>query len=98
MRKAGLLVLILGLSVGAWAETDILILGTTDRITELSFANSHDYFTWHILRHTTRALLSLEPGTNKIVPGVAKSWEVSEDGLVYTFHIRSGLKFWDGTM
>jgi len=97
MRKAGLLVLILGLSVGAWAETDILILGTTDRITELSFANSHDYFTWHILRHTTRALLSLEPGTNKIVPGVAKSWEVSEDGLVYTFHIRSGLKFWDGT-
>ncbi len=97
MRKAALLALILGLAIGAWAASDILILGTTDRVTELSFANSYDHFTWHILRHTTRALLSLEPGTNKIVPGVAESWEVSEDGLVYTFHIRPGLKFWDGT-
>ncbi|MCD6320649.1 peptide ABC transporter substrate-binding protein, partial [Candidatus Bipolaricaulota bacterium] len=97
MRKAALLALILGLAVGAWAASDILILGTTDRVTELSFANSYDHFTWHILRHTTRALLSLEPGTNKIVPGVAESWEVSEDGLVYIFHIRPGLKFWDGT-
>jgi peptide/nickel transport system substrate-binding protein len=30
-------------------------------------------------------------------PGLAQSWDVSKDGLDYTFHIRHGVKFHDGT-
>lgn len=29
-------------------------------------------------------------------PGLAKSWEVSEDGLSYTFHLNEGIKWHDG--
>jgi hypothetical protein len=38
-------------------------------------------------------LVEFERGTTNTIPGVAESWEVSEDGLEYTFHLRPGVKF-----
>jgi peptide/nickel transport system substrate-binding protein len=34
---------------------------------------------------------------NQFVPGLAESWEVSDDGLTYTFHLRHDVTFQDGT-
>ena len=36
-------------------------------------------------------------GEGAIVPGLAKSWEISDDGLTYTFTLQSGVTFHDGT-
>ncbi len=38
-------------------------------------------------------LVAYGPGTTKIEPGLALRWEVSEDGLTYTFHLRHGVRF-----
>lgn len=42
-------------------------------------------------------LLRYKTGTTEIEPALAESWEVSRDGLTYTFKIRQGVRFHDGT-
>lgn len=41
-------------------------------------------------------LTSVDPATLRPIPGMAERWEVSEDGLTYTFHLRADAKFSNG--
>jgi peptide/nickel transport system substrate-binding protein len=49
------------------------------------------------LRQVYDTLVYRHPETQALVPGLAREWTVSENGLVYTFKLRSDVVFHDGT-
>lgn len=50
-----------------------------------------------VLRQVYDTLLYRDPGSGAFVPGLAESWGVSADQLVYTFTLKQGIQFHDGT-
>lgn len=72
----------------AWAIDDIITMDPGEAF-EISAGE--------ITGNTYDMLVRLDINdTTKVVGGVAESWEVSDDGLTYTFKLKPGLKFASG--
>lgn len=52
---------------------------------------------WYAITSICEPLWRMKPGTVDFEPVLAESWEVSDDALHYTFHLRQGVTFHDGT-
>jgi len=79
-----------------------LIMGTTDSVeTCLDPARAYDYFGWEIIQSLGCPLVEYKAGAtgaaSDIVPSLATSWSSSADGLQWTFNLRQGVKYADGT-
>ncbi len=104
MRKALALLaaactLTMSLSFGAAAaeKTDLVIAvdADVDTLHPTDFSTTVEL---NILNQIYDTLMYMNPdGTHDPEPRVAESYEISEDGLDYTFHIRDDITFHDGT-
>lgn len=70
--------------------------GSADPAT-LDPAFASDGETFRVARQIFEGLVGVEPGTADPAPLLAESWDISEDGLEYTFHLKEGVKFQDDT-
>jgi peptide/nickel transport system substrate-binding protein len=52
--------------------------------------------TTRVLRNVYDGLVEFKLGSIDVEPGLAESWEISEDATQYTFKLRQGIKFHDG--
>ncbi|WP_209427333.1 ABC transporter substrate-binding protein [Pararhodobacter sp. SW119] len=52
---------------------------------------------FRILMNLYDGLVRYAPGTLEVEPALAESWEISEDGTEYTFTLREGVSFHDGS-
>ena len=78
-----------------------LIVGQYQEVTQFDPNRQYSWETWRIDRNIYETLvdedLSSPTGVPKIVPKLATSWTVTNDAKTFTFKLRHGVKFTDGT-
>ncbi|MEO1144148.1 MAG: ABC transporter substrate-binding protein [Cyanobacteria bacterium J06638_22] len=87
-------------SVPAAEETTnpgTLIFGAVGQPVTLESGNVIDGYSIDVQQQIYNYLLGHEPGTTDLIPELATEWSSSEDGLTWTFTLREGVTFQDGT-
>jgi peptide/nickel transport system substrate-binding protein len=83
-------------AAGAASNVTFIYAGASDP-TYLDPALVSDGESFRIARQIFESLVALKPGTTKLVPELATKWRVGRDGRTWTFNLRRGVKFHDGT-
>lgn len=78
-------------------KTKKLIIGRANDSLGLDPANVTDIDSLRVTSNIFETLVKYEKEGKEIIPGLAASYKYSEDGLVFTFRLRQGIKFHDGT-
>ncbi|MFW6180171.1 MAG: ABC transporter substrate-binding protein [Spirochaetota bacterium] len=79
------------------APEQVLIFGSAGDVARLDPGDVTDGESIQRMDNIFESLVEYEPGSTEIQPGLAESWEISEDGTEITFNLRRGVKFHDGT-
>lgn len=88
---------VLALTGGAWAQGGVLRVGLPAVPTSLDPATALDGPVSVIARQIFDTLVQYRDVSSDIEPGLASQWSVSRDGLAWTFRLREGVRFQDGT-
>ncbi|MBI9097510.1 MAG: ABC transporter substrate-binding protein [Spirochaetaceae bacterium] len=75
----------------------VLVFAHSGDAVGLDPARETDGESFMISDNIYNCLVEFKPGSTEVMPGLATSWDVSADGLEYTFNLRKGVKFHDGT-
>ena len=80
-------------------EAMTIIIGTTDKPASLDPADAYSFPDWEFMHQIADGLINNTPGTSgDLELGLAADWPtISDDGLEYTFKLRQGVTFPDGT-
>ncbi len=95
-----LLLVALALLVAAPAAAQpagTLVVGLVAEPVNLDPAQVTDLNSNRVGRRVVETLVTFPDESTQIVPGLAESWTISKDGLQYTFKLRGGVRFHDGT-
>jgi peptide/nickel transport system substrate-binding protein len=83
--------------VGGPREGGTIVVGLQAEPTTLDSQQISDYNSHRAAYGLYDMLLRFKDESTEVEPGLAESWEISDDGLAYTLHLRQGVKFHDGT-
>ncbi len=92
-----LLVLLGGARPSPAQPASTLVVGLVAEPVALDPAQVTDLNSNRVGRRVVETLVTFADESTRIVPGLAESWTISKDGLTYTFKLRKGVAFHDGT-
>lgn len=75
-----------------------LVVGMTAQPKSVNWVITNDGASRLITYQLMGDLIHVNRSSQQVEPGLAKSWEVSSDGLSYTLHLRDGVRFSDGQL
>ncbi len=75
-----------------------MIVTYKDDISTLDPAIGYDWQNWSMIKTLFNGLMDYEPGTYNLEPDLAESFEISDDGMVYTFLLRDNVRFHNGRL
>ena len=78
------------------AEGGSMTVTFKDDISTFDPAIGYDWQNWSMIKSLFDGLMDYKPGTTELMPDLAESYEVSDDGLTYTFKLRDGVVFHNG--
>src|SRR5262245_55083457 len=100
-RWSALMLLSLGFAMAAVPAiaqpAGTLVVGLVAEPVNLDPPQVTDLNSLRVSRRIAETLVAFAEDSTPIVPWLAESWTVSKDGLWYTFKLRKGVKFQDGT-
>jgi len=73
-----------------------MVVTYKDDVSTLDPAIGYDWQNWSMIKSLFDGLMDYEPGTATLTPDLAESYTISDDGTVYTFTLRQGVKFHNG--
>ncbi|MCX7560680.1 ABC transporter substrate-binding protein [Sulfitobacter sp. F26204] len=73
-----------------------IVITYKDDVATLDPAIGYDWQNWSMIKSIFDGLMDYTPGTTDLRPGLAESYTISDDGKVFTFKLRSGVKFHNG--
>lgn len=85
-----------GDSAGTAGE-QVVVVGLEAEPTSLDAHQISDYNSSRATMEVYDQLVQFKDESTELEPDLAEKWDVSEDGLVYTFYLKKGVKFHDGT-
>lgn len=77
------------------AEPNSITVNIATEPADMNTITTTDTVSFSVIRHVIENLVTLD-ANDKVQPGVAKDWKVSDDGLVYTFNLRNDMKWSNG--
>ena len=73
-----------------------IIITYKDDVATLDPAIGYDWQNWSMIKSIFDGLMDYAPGTTDLVPGLAESYTISDDGKTFVFKLRPGVKFHNG--
>lgn len=79
------------------SEDQVLVFARGGDSESLDPGSTTDGESSRVTRQILESLLDFDKDSFEIKPGLAHDWDISEDGLTYTFYLEEGVTFHDGT-